>query len=585
VAIDQAEVAPAEAPATPAAAAEGAKQERAAERQSAPATSRREAAAARNKVELVGTLERVTPGNRPGTPTRLEVEVTNGNFKDTLAVSAFREAGESAKELEPGSRVAIDGYLAIRKVERDGQSRTIASVTANAIEAASPGQPDRNYARVVGNVAQEPRFREGERGPFAALSVATGPEKFADIVGYGSQATEIRDTLGRGDGIAVEGRVRPQEGRDGFPASVQVVANEIELEHKKQPRLELEGRLTRDPQIGEGPKATRVAFSIAINEMVGGKEQTEYKNVVAFADKGAAWPSDLKKGTEVRVTGREDSSPYEKDGEQRTFEFVRADRVERVERERSQDIGQSAAQSAGVAQDVSGAASDKVVTEPEVASREAAGVAAEAPEPADAAQLASVELPTGLADAAAPAVELHALARQIARTDWTFAFSDDPRVYREGAAAVNKTLASVAESARLDADGTRALIERFAAQNGEQSPDVVHALRGAVDRGLGVEAEAPQPTVDLSHLPVFTPGANDVVDRREDFTLSMDQTMTVSGRSEDGQRVFGRDGGGVLSVSKVAFTKAPSVDEDVTISRIDGKDQAQVKRQEVALER
>ena len=151
-----------------------------------------------------------------------------------------------------------------------------------------------------------------------------------------------------------------------------------------------------------------------------------------------------------------------------------------------------------------------------------------------------------------------------------------------------KTLADVETSARTNPDATRELIDRITSQIGEQQPEVADALRGALERGMGIEPEvtdAAPAGVDLSSLPVYQPGPNDLVDRREDFTLALDQEMTVLGRSEDGERVFGRDGGGVLSVSKDAFTAAPGLDEEVTISRVDGKDQAQSKAQEVALER
>ena len=92
--------------------------------------------------------------------------------------------------------------------------------------------------------------------------------------------------------------------------------------------------------------------------------------------------------------------------------------------------------------------------------------------------------------------------------------------------------------------------------------------------------------VDLSALPIFQPGSNEIVDVRETFTLALDQKMNVLGRSEDGERVFGRDGGSVLSVSRDVFTEAPPhLDEVVTITRIDGKDQALSQSQEVDLER
>ncbi len=569
MAIDEAALLePSEVPAAPAISrpeaqptvAEAPQAAEAAEQAQAPApVTRREAAAARNKVELVGTVERVSPGNRPGMPTRLDVAITNGNFRDTIAVSAFREAGDAAKQLEPGSRVEVEGYLAIRSVERDGQKRSVAGVTANAIEPAGEDVADRNFARLVGNVAQEPRFRENDRGAFSAMSIATGPEKFADVISYGAAATEIRDTLGQGDEIAVEGRVRPQEGRDGFPASVQVVANEVELERKKAPRVELEGALTRDPEISEGPKMTRVALQLEVNSVVDGQEQTEKRNVVSFTDKGATWPGELRAGDPVRVTGREDSSQYtSRDGEKRTFEFVRADRVEPLERELTQ----------APVQETPAVAPDQI---------------------GEAVSTALDGIAPGPQAAQTPPLSIAALTREIGKTDWAFALRDDKSLQAKGQAAVEKTLEDVENSARNNPDATRELIDRIASQISEQQPEVVDALRGALERGTGLEAEvanaATPASVDLSDLPVFEPGANDLVDRREDFTLALDQEMTVLGRSEDGARVFGRDGGGVLSVSRDAFTEAPSVGEAVTVSRVDGEDRVSGQSQRMELER
>jgi single-stranded DNA-binding protein len=528
----------------------------------------------RNAVELVGTLESVTPGQRPGQPTRLAVTVTNGEYRDTIPVSAFQEAGVAAQDFKPGDRVEIDGYLGSFKSTRDGQTRTSSGVTANAIEAASEDQPDRNFARVAGNIAQEPNFRDGDRA-YAALSLALGGDKYADVVTYGTRASDVRDTLGKGDGIAVEGRVQPREGRDGFPASVRVVGSDIELERKTEPKLELEGRLARDPQVSQGPRATRVAFSVAIDESVDGEEKISYRNVVSF-DKSLAT---LKKGDEVSVTGRAESSTYTKDGEERTFQYVRASRVDLVQRELAEEnvvpngVAQAAPDvSTSIEEAVSTAAPDAVklepsaIDQPQTPAIEAGGQAAQTGPPEQ------------------PAVNLDALARQIARTDWDHEFSDDFRVWERGRAQVAETYKAVEEAAQLDPAGTSELIDQISAQIGDDRPGLVNALRAAVHRG--VEQRGQARPADLSSLPSFQPGANEIVDRRENFNLAIDQTMTVLGRSEDGSRVFGRDGGGILSVSKDVFEVSPKVDEQVRISRgVDGKDKAQPVAQEVALER
>jgi single-stranded DNA-binding protein len=517
-------------------------------------------AAPRNLVELVGTVESVTPAQRQGQPTRLEIAVSNGDFRDTIPVSAFREAGAQAQELEPGDRVAVEGYIGNFKSTRDGQTRSIAGVTANDISAASDVQPDRNYARVAGNITQEPTFRDGDRA-FAAVSLALGGDKYADVVAYGPRAEEVRDTLGKGDGIAVEGRVAPREGRDGFPASVRVVGNEIELERKVEPKIELEGRLTKDPQVNEGPRATRVAFSIATTEEVDGEEKTAYRNIVSFDKSLAA----LKQGDEVSVTGRPESQTYTKDGEEKTFQYVRASSVERLEREQTQEQ-----------------------SSPEQSPTEGVGEATPVQQAADLGGELNGASQNGVAqdDVAptvqVPSVNLDALSRQIARTDWD-ADGDGPP--REGRSSVESTLESVARAGQLEPVATAELIDRVEERIGETRPEIVTALRAALEQGVEQDVAAPPP-LDFSSLPVYTPGPNDFVDRREDFVVALDQTIEVKGVSEDGERVFGVDGGGVLSVSKDVFESVPTAGERLTISRgPDGKDRAESLEPEVALER
>jgi len=90
---------------------------------------------------------------------------------------------------------------------------------------------------------------------------------------------------------------------------------------------------------------------------------------------------------------------------------------------------------------------------------------------------------------------------------------------------------------------------------------------------------------DLASLPVYEPGPNEIVERREDFRLDTDQTMRVLGRSADGERVVGRCGGGTLSVPRNAFTEVPRVDETVLLSRVTSRDVARPQGPNLGLER
>jgi hypothetical protein len=88
----------------------------------------------------------------------------------------------------------------------------------------------------------------------------------------------------------------------------------------------------------------------------------------------------------------------------------------------------------------------------------------------------------------------------------------------------------------------------------------------------------------VARLPVYTPGANELVERREDTAAVGDQTMTVIGRSEDSERVFGRSGAAVLSVSRDVFTEEPKADDAVKIRNVDGRDLAEPATPDMAME-
>jgi cell filamentation protein len=89
----------------------------------------------------------------------------------------------------------------------------------------------------------------------------------------------------------------------------------------------------------------------------------------------------------------------------------------------------------------------------------------------------------------------------------------------------------------------------------------------------------------VSDLPVFVPGSNEIVDRREDLRVGADQSMRILGRSEDGERVFGRCGGGILSVTREVFAELPRVDDTVTLSHENGRDVAYPQERDHGLDR
>jgi hypothetical protein len=82
-----------------------------------------------------------------------------------------------------------------------------------------------------------------------------------------------------------------------------------------------------------------------------------------------------------------------------------------------------------------------------------------------------------------------------------------------------------------------------------------------------LEPSSPSASGDMSKLVIFEPAAWEIVDRSEDSIAAM-RTMTVLGRSADSSRVFGRDGGAVLSVAAESIgASSLQVGETVRLSR------------------
>lgn len=92
-------------------------------------------------------------------------------------------------------------------------------------------------------------------------------------------------------------------------------------------RVIVEGNLGKDPELqGEGDK-TRAKFSIAVSEKRGGEESVEWFSVVCFGKTAENAAKYLSKGRSALVEGRLSTRKYEKDGQQRQFTELVADRV------------------------------------------------------------------------------------------------------------------------------------------------------------------------------------------------------------------------------------------------------------------
>jgi hypothetical protein len=130
-------------------------------------------------------------------------------------------------------------------------------------------------------------------------------------------------------------------------------------------------------------------------------------------------------------------------------------------------------------------------------------------------------------------------------------------------------------SDEVDVDQLRRALDKVRAERDVEPPQDSNPL-----------IDPPRTTsADLSELPIYVPKVNEFVDRREDLVLDVDQSMRVLGRSEDGERVLGRSGAAILSVSRDAFQGAPSVDDGVVITRNAGQETARPAELLQSLER
>ncbi len=100
-----------------------------------------------------------------------------------------------------------------------------------------------------------------------------------------------------------------------------------------------------------------------------------------------------------------------------------------------------------------------------------------------------------------------------------------------------------------------------AATAAQQITDFVfeHALERVQELSDVVQRPESAAKPDFSKLPLFEPGPNELVERREE-SLMQSQTMEIRGRSDDASRVFGRDGGALVSVAAEAFASAATLE-------------------------
>jgi integrase/single-stranded DNA-binding protein len=546
-----------------------------------------------NSVQLTGTLKKKEPPRSPKAPARFDVLVG----KTTLSVAAFREAAQSLEQQEIGSKVDVDGYLSIsprttRSPETgQEQTRNISSVTANTVTAAEPDAPDRNEVTLRGNTGRKPFFeadRDGnDRRDYAVVSLAIGKRNdavlFADVQAFGDAARTMRDSVGQGDALAIEGRAAFVPSKDpAFPGTVKIIANDeggVEIERKKEPQLELTGRVTRQgAEIHSGEKQARVDFTIDTGADQG---DDRYKKVRTWAtlDDVNNWKNMLSPNTVVDVVGKaavdEATDPAKPD-----FKYIKATSVmlhrEQEQTQAAETLAATPATQTLDADDLADEAAAAVsATAPATAQTTEAPTVSESEQAREDARGVTVEVPPVVAQG----IDVDALSELIAGTEWD-----------AGPEAKSDTLAAITSAAQVDAIATGNLIEQFAQENGaEKDPaiaEIIGELKDAANKGVDLRLDAMMPKVEASSLPVFVPGPEDVVSDRSSKKLVVDRKVDVFAQSADGEKIFGRDLGGaskdVIAIDRSAFSKAPEAGE-VLVSRKDGVDVAEPLASELSL--
>jgi single-strand DNA-binding protein len=89
------------------------------------------------------------------------------------------------------------------------------------------------------------------------------------------------------------------------------------------------GRITKDPEKRASNSGVSITtFSVATNHKTKDKEQVEFHNVVSFSGTADAIAKYMKKGNEILVEGRLQTSSWEKDGVKKYKTEIIAERVE-----------------------------------------------------------------------------------------------------------------------------------------------------------------------------------------------------------------------------------------------------------------
>jgi len=94
-------------------------------------------------------------------------------------------------------------------------------------------------------------------------------------------------------------------------------------------RSQLEGHLGKDPQVKKIKDTDFASFSIATNETIKDKKETDWHFIECWGI-WARLAATLKTGDAVHIEGKSKSRTYEKDGKKQTFNYIRVDSFHKI---------------------------------------------------------------------------------------------------------------------------------------------------------------------------------------------------------------------------------------------------------------
>ena len=176
-----------------------------------------------------------------------------------------------------------------------------------------------NEVKLVGRLSKDLELREfGEGKKVVTLTIATNPfnkkTNFIEVSAWDGLAEEIATKYSKGSKIEVVARLKQkiseQKGLKDYNYQLELVSYN-NTEKSDENRVDLIGRLTKDPEVKVTPSGKFVAnITVAINE---GNRKAQFINLTVWDEKATEYGNILKKTDLVNVKARIKNSIKERE--------------------------------------------------------------------------------------------------------------------------------------------------------------------------------------------------------------------------------------------------------------------------------